>query len=211
MKSYTTYKMFDLCHAFIRSRSTPTLLAIGLALSSPLNADDLEPANIMQAFRAQGENAFSAETISNFSRPFENVDTDSDGFLTTEEYIGNSSHFQGNIAGARGFMNVSDNDGDERVSRAEYIQNRIITDEAKEIYTKIDPSTDWPTISAFQWTMARTAFIESNYFSERALAEQLFKSMDADGDGWLRLPEYLAAYGPWARAGLPSALLDGIK
>lgn len=196
---------------FIRPKILLTLLIIGFAPLSPLNADSLEPADIMQIFRAQGENRFSVETIAGFNRPFENVDADGDGFLTTDEYIGNSSHFQGNAAGARGFMKVSDNDNDGRVSRAEYIQNRIITDEAKEIYTSIDPATNWSAISAFQWSMQRAAFVESDYFPAQALAEQLFESMDADGDGWLRLPEYLAAYGPWARAGLPPAVLDGFK
>jgi len=43
------------------------------------------------------------------------------------------------------------------------------------------------------------------------MAAQIFASMDVDGDGVLHLPEYLKAYGPWARAGLSKELLDGNK
>lgn len=187
------------------------LIAGIITLSFPVNGENLDPINIMQAFQAQGEKAFSIETIFNYRRPFKKVDADDIGFLTTEEYISNSPHFKGNTMGARGFINASDNDKDGLISLAEYIQNRIITDEAKEIYTKIDPITDWLAVPAFQWTMKRATFVESNYFPQRVLAEKLFKSMDADGDGWLGLPEYLASYGVWARAGIDPTLLDGIK
>ena len=180
-------------------------------LAWPIQADDPNPSEVMHAFRAQGENAFSADRISGFKRPFDLTDTDDDGFLTAEEYVNNSAHFSGNAAGARGFMHVSDNDGDGHVSLAEYVRNRIITDEAKEIYTLIDPATDWQAISAFQWTMSRDAFVNSDYLSDPAFAKRLFDFMDTDGDGRLRLPEYLMAYGPWARAGLPPELLDGQK
>jgi hypothetical protein len=59
--------------------------------------------------------------------------------------------------------------------------------------------------------MKRAAFVESDYFTDKKMAVRIFDAMDVDGDGVLRLPEYLRAYGLWARAGLPKELLDGNK
>jgi len=187
------------------------LLIAGLVLSTPIKADDLEPAAAMKALGAKGEKIFSAREIAGYGENYGRMDSNHDGLLTTAEYIANSGHFRGNKAGAKGFINISDNDKDGAVSRAEYVMNRIITDEAKEIYTRIDPATDWNAVPAFQWRMKRAAFVGSDYFADKKMAERIFASMDADGDGVLHLPEYLRTYGLWARAGLPKELLDGNK
>ena len=187
------------------------LLIAGLVLSTPIKADDLDPVAVMKAFGAKGEVLFSAHEIAGYGENYGRMDSNHDGFLTTAEYIANSGHFRGNPAGAEGFILISDNDKDGRVSRAEYVMNRIITDEAKEIYTRIDPATDWNAVPAFQWRMKRAAFVGSDYFADEKMAAQIFASMDVDGDGVLHLPEYLRAYGLWARAGLPKELLDGNK
>ena len=115
-----------------------TVLALhiaGLVLSTPIKADDLDPVAVMKAFGAKGEVLFSAHEIAGYGENYGRMDSNHDGFLTTAEYIANSGHFRGNPAGAKGFMFISDNDKDGRVSRAEYVMNRIITDEAKEIAT----------------------------------------------------------------------------
>ena len=187
------------------------LLVSGHVLSTPIKADNLEPATVMKVLGAKGEKVFSDQEIAGYAENYERMDSNHDGFLTTAEYIANSGHFRGNPAGAAGFMRISDNDRDGGLSRAEYVMNRIITDEAKEIFTRIDPATDWNAISAFQWTMKRAAFVESDYFTDKKMAVRIFEAMDVDGDGVLRLPEYLRAYGLWARAGLPNELLDGNK
>jgi len=187
------------------------LLIAGLVSSTPIKADNLEPAAAMKALGAKGEKIFSAREIAGYGENYGRMDSNHDGLLTTAEYIANSGHFRGNKAGAKGFINISDNDKDGAVSRAEYVMNRIITDEAKEIYTRIDPATDWNAVPAFQWKMKRAAFVGSDYFADKKMAERIFAFMDADGNGVLYLPEYLKAYGPWARAGLPKELLDGNK
>ncbi|MBW1803616.1 MAG: hypothetical protein JRJ85_23160 [Deltaproteobacteria bacterium] len=187
------------------------LLIAGLILSTPIKAEDLDPVAVMKAFGAKGEEIFSAREIAGYGENYGRMDSNHDGFLTTDEYIANSGHFRANPAGAEGFMRISDNDRDGGLSCAEYVMNRIITDEAKEIYTRIDPATDWTAVPAFRWRMKRAAFVGSDYFADEKMAAQIFTSMDVDGDGVLRLPEYLKAYGHWARAGLPKEILDGNK
>ena len=187
------------------------LLAACFVLSSPLQAESLDPTEVMQALRAQGENAFSAETIANFDGPFKSIDADSDGLITAEEYVTQSRHFRGNEAGALGFIRVSDNNGDGKLSFQEYLKNRIITDEAKEIYDHIDPTTDLKNAPIPQWKLDRKTFVEGGYFTDEELAGKLFDHMNVNNDDSLTLPEYLAAYGPLARQGLPAEILDGVK
>ena len=140
---------------------------------------------VMQIFGARGEESFTTQEISGMSRPFKYSDLNSDGYLTEDEYVGASKHFRKNSRGARGFLRASDNNQDGKVSHEEYIQNRIITDEAKDIYRKIIPETDWESIPVFRWSIEKDAFLSSPYFHERAKLNEIFIAMDRDADGHL--------------------------
>ena len=166
---------------------------------------------VMQILGARGEDSFTAEEIIGMSRPFKFSDINGDGYLSEDEYVGASKHFRKNPRGARGFLRASDNNRDGKVSHEEYIQNRIITDEAKDIYRKIIPETDLENIPVFRWSIEKEAFLSSPYFHERAKLNEIFIAMDRDADGHLSLPEYLMIYGKWARQGLPEEIIDGDK
>ena len=166
---------------------------------------------VMQIFGARGEDSFTTQEISGMSRPFKYSDLNSDGYLTEDEYIGASKHFRKNSRGARGFLRASDNNRDDKVSHEEYIQNRIITDEAKDIYRKIIPGTDWESIPVFRWTIEKEAFLSSPYFQERKQLNDIFMVMDRDANGHLSLPEYLLICGNWARQVLPKGFFLAIK
>ena len=162
----------------------------------------------MQILGARGEDSFTTQEIREMSRPFKFSDINGDGYLSEDEYVGASKHFRKNPRGARGFLRASDNNRDGKVSHEEYIQNRIITDEAKDIYRKIIPGTDWESIPVFRWTIEKEAFLSSSYFQERKQLNDIFMVMDRDANGHLSLPEYLMTYGKWARQALPKGLLD---
>jgi len=187
---------------------TGTLIA-ALACATATASIAQDARSVMSMFGAEGVTSFSSADIASFSRPFDRMDKDRDGVLTEAEYVGGSWHFRGNKAGARGFLRAADSNGDGRVSRAEYVSNRIITDEAKEIFTRIDPDTSRNSRRAFGWTMTRSDFVGSAYLGDTTLAAKVFAVMDRDGNGTLTLPEYLIAYGRWARSGLPAAAIRG--
>ena len=189
--------------------ATIVFLFVSAGLTSHSQAQTLSAENIMAFFGAKGETAFTAQRIANFSDHFARLDGNGDGSLTSEETVQNSSHFRGNPRGAHAFMRVSDRDQDGFVSLSEYVTNRIITDEAREIFLAIDPAVDRQGTPGFRWEMTKAAFVGSARFRDRDLAAQIFTQMDLNQDGKIRLPEYLRAYGGWARAGLPPHLLDG--
>ena len=166
---------------------------------------------VMQILGARGEDSFNTQEIRGMSRPFKFSDINGDGYLSEDEYVGASKHFRKNPRGARGFLRASDNNRDDKVSHEEYIQNQIITDEAKDIFRKIIPGTDWESMPVFRWSIEKEAFLTSPYFQERKHLNDIFMAMDHDANGQLSLPEYLMTYGKWARQALPKELLDGDK
>jgi len=166
---------------------------------------------VMQIFGARGEDSFTTEEIRGMGRPFQYSDKNGDGYLSEDEYIGASKHFRKNPRGARGFLRASDNNRDGKVTHEEYIQNRIITDEAKDIFRKIIPGTDWESLPVFRWSIEKEAFLTSPFFQERKQLNDIFMAMDRDANGHLSLPEYLMTYGKWARQALPKEHLDGDK
>jgi len=173
--------------------------------------DGMTAHEVMLIFGVKGEDSFTTQEIRGMGRPFKYSDINGDGYLSEDEYVGASKHFRKNPRGARGFLRASDNNRDGKVTHEEYIQNRIITDEAKDIFRKIIPGTDWKSIPVFRWSIGKEAFLRSPYFQERKHLNDIFMAMDHDANGQLSLPEYLMTYGKWARQALPQELLDGDK
>ena len=118
------------------------LFIAGLVLSTPIKAEDFDPAAAMKAFDVKAESLVSAQDIAGFNEIHGRHDTNNDGFMTYEEYVENSTHSRENERGAKGFKSGGDIDKDGRISQAEYIMHRIITDEGKEIFNRIKPATD---------------------------------------------------------------------
>jgi len=77
------------------------------------------------------------------------------------------------------------------MTEEEYIENRTITDEAKEIFNKIDKNGDG--------ILTEQEFVENSIIADKDLARQIFRDMDVDGGGELSLPRYLRSWGSWAR------------
>jgi Ca2+-binding EF-hand superfamily protein len=74
----------------------------------------------------------------------------------------------------------------------EYVINRMITDEAKEIFHKLDANKDNK--------LTAKEIIASGKFKDEKLARKVFTALDINGDGSLVIPEYLRVFGRWARA-----------
>ena len=78
------------------------------------------------------------------------------------------------------------------VTEVEYVINRMITDEAKEIFHKLDANKDTK--------LTAKEIIASGKFEDEKLAQAVFKALDVDGNKSLVIPEYLRVWGRWARA-----------
>jgi len=86
-----------------------------------------------------------------------------------------------NESARRKIFAATDRNKDGIATEAEYVENRIITDEAKAIFEKMDIDGDGKvTLKEFT-------------------AKEVFSDFDTNADGYLTIPEYLRVWGNWAR------------
>ncbi len=95
------------------------------------------------------------------------------------------------VQSRKGIFTASDSNRDGFVSEAEYVENRCITDEAKEIFHAMDGNRDS--------RLTAKEFHASGKFKDETLAKAVFKALDTSGNGELVIPEYLRVWGRWAR------------
>jgi len=86
---------------------------------------------------------------------------------------------------------AADSNNDGLVTKKEYIENRIITDEAKEIFVSLDANNNG--------ILSKREFLDSGRIKDRSLAERVFEAFDRDGVEEVSLPRYLQVWGRWAR------------
>jgi Ca2+-binding EF-hand superfamily protein len=146
------------------------------------------PLEILTMLGAMGEDGVRPEKLEEYRRIFRFIDANDDGELSTKEFIDDGRYMTRQAR--QGIFRASDADSDGVVSEEEYVKNRIITDEAKAILTKMDEDGDG--------RVARNEFV-SNSGLAGDLAETVFIEFDTDGNGELLVPEYLRVWGRWAR------------
>ena len=86
---------------------------------------------------------------------------------------------------------ATDRNGDRIVTEQEYVDNRIITDEAKMLFDRMDTDKDGK--------LTRQEFTQNRTGNNKTLAGKFFQKMDSDNNGSLQLPEYLRVWGSLAR------------
>ena len=190
---------FNFCHIHMKTpRYCFPALCLSLALSclqgASLKIGGTKVATVLKQLGAEMEQGVTLGQIEGYSRHFDFADRDRDGRHSKEEYIDNGRYLT--PQSRRGIFNASDNDGDGFVTKAEYILNRIITDEAKGILQAMDRDKDG--------SVQRAEFIKAA-MKDKELAGQVFAALDTDDNGTLIIPEYLRVWGKWARSGRPPA------
>ena len=89
------------------------------------------------------------------------------------------------------YTNATDRNKDGIITEEEYVENRTITDEAKEIFNKMDENRDG--------IVTEQEFIDNSEILNHDLAQKIFRQLDINGEGQLSLPAYLRVWGNWAR------------
>jgi Ca2+-binding EF-hand superfamily protein len=150
-------------------------------------------AEVLQRLGARLEGGTSDAVLENYIHHFDRTDPNRDGKHTREEYVENGRYLT--PQSRAGIFRASDGDGDGVVTRAEYVLNRIVTDEAKMIVQEMDDDQDG--------LIRRDEFVRhaTKLLSDASLAGQVFSSLDTNADGELPVPEYLQVWGKWARTG----------
>ncbi len=148
------------------------------------------PKHILKLFEFKGVEAATERQRANYRRVFGFLDANRDKRHSQKEYIENGRYMTPQAR--QGIFRASDSNQDGFVSEEEYVVNRIITDEAKEIFFQMDSNSDS--------RVTRKEFLASGKFKDPKLAKAVFQALDTDGDGELVIPEYLRTWGRWARS-----------
>ena len=148
------------------------------------------PRQVLNLFGYQGILGITDQQVASYRRVFGFGDANRDGRHSKKEYI--EDGFYLSKQSRQGIFRASDSNGDGFVTEAEYVINRMITDEAKEIFHKLDANRDNK--------LTAKEIIASGKFKDEKLAQTVFKTLDVDGSKSLVIPEYLRVWGRWARA-----------
>ncbi|MBG30479.1 MAG: hypothetical protein CMI31_10835 [Opitutae bacterium] len=148
------------------------------------------PQHILKLFAFKGVAGVTEQQRANYRRVFGFLDVDRDKRHSKKEYVENGRYMT--LQARQGIFRASDSNQDGFVSEEEYVMNRIITDEAKEIFFQMDANEDS--------RLTRKEFLASGKLKDPKLAKAVFQALDTDGDGELVIPEYLRVWGRWARS-----------
>lgn len=148
------------------------------------------PRHVLKLFAFRGVEAATDRQRVSYRRVFGFLDADRDKRHSKKEYIENGRYMTGQAR--QGIFRAADSNQDGFVSEAEYVVNRIITDEAKEIFFKMDVNRDN--------RVTLKELVASGKLKGPKLAKSVFQALDGNGDGELVIPEYLRIWGQWARS-----------
>jgi Ca2+-binding EF-hand superfamily protein len=150
------------------------------------------PREILKLFKFKGVAAATEQQRANYRRVFGFLDADRDKRHSKKEYVENGKYMTPQAR--QGIFRAADSNQDDFVSEEEYVVNRIITDEAKEIFFQMDGNRDS--------RLTLKELIASGKLKDAKLAKAVFQALDGNGDGELIIPEYLRVWGRWARQGV---------
>lgn len=167
------------------------------ARSTPSKVGGVAVADVLQRLGAKLERGTASKELDDYSNHFDRTDLNRDGKHTREEYVDKGGYMTPEARA--GIFRAADGNADGVVTQAEYVLNRIITDEAKAIVQEMDDDEDG--------LVERAEFVKhaTKLLSDHELAVQVFSALDANADGGIPIPEYLRVWGQWARAGQKSA------
>ena len=149
----------------------------------------LTPEKILVQFGYRGAKGVPQDQIKGYKRVFGFMDRDGNNKLSVKEYVDDGRYMDRQARA--GIFLASDANHDATVTEAEYIENRIITDEAKQIFHSMDADSDGRVL--------KQEMLRHGMINDANLVDAVFTSLDTDANGELVIPEYLRVWGSWAR------------
>ncbi len=140
----------------------------------------VDVATIVEQLGAKLVCGISAQEMTGYDRHFGFIDSDEDGRHSKVE---NGTYMTPEAR--RGIFNAADSDKDGFVTKAEYVLNRIITDEGKALVQAMDDDKDG--------VVQRAEFLKhaEAKLSDAELANKVFGSLDTNANNGIIIPEYL--------------------
>jgi len=148
---------------------------------------------LMKRLGFKMEAGVSLQLLDSYADHFDRTDPNRDGKHTKAEYVDGGRYMTPQARA--GIFNAADENQDRVVTRSEYVLNRIITDEGKEIIQAMDSNRNGTVESA------EFVHHSAERLGDVNLATAFFQILDRNGDGAIHIPEYLRVWGQLAREG----------
>jgi Ca2+-binding EF-hand superfamily protein len=149
--------------------------------------------DLMKRLGVKLETGVSLQLLDSYADHFDRTDPNRDGKHTKAEYVVGGRYMTPQARA--GIFNAADENQDRVVSRSEYVLNRIITDEGKEIIQAMDSNQNGTVDSA------EFAEHSSKLLGGVKIANAFFQLLDRNADAVIPIPEYLRVWGQLAREG----------
>ncbi|MCP4608160.1 MAG: hypothetical protein GY845_05545 [Planctomycetes bacterium] len=146
---------------------------------------------IVKLLGAKLDGGVTHQKLDSYNRIFGFGDTNKDGQHSKAEYIDGGRYMTPQTRAM--IFKAADSNKDEVVTRKEYIINRIITDEAKEIMAGFDSDKNG--------SISKDEFVNNCPIKDKNLVAIVFAELDINNDDQTVIPEYLRIWGKWARSG----------
>jgi Ca2+-binding EF-hand superfamily protein len=159
------------------------------------------PQQLLALFGAKGRKGANDRQLATYRRIFGFIDANGDGKHSRREFVEDGRYLTPEARA--GIFRASDSNNDGIVSLDEYIENRIITDEAKAIFEDMDKNGDGQ--------LTHKEFVGSKKLKDPKLANAVFSALDSDGNREIVVPEYLRVWGRWARSRHESPPAENVK
>ncbi len=168
------------------------LIAIGLLLSSGQGQSQDDTAARLHILKLIGsEGRFVIPTDGQQAEVFRRIDRldiDQDGTLSRTEFSEQDDGFTAEVR--ERIFNSADIDHDKSLTYDEFEEHLVVTDEARAIFATID--------SNGVQTVSESEFIAHCKGESSTVARSAFLRLNADKNGSLTLPKFLATFSEWA-------------
>ena len=188
-RSLTSLVILLLAHGMVLAQPPFPPAGIPTPTAPGRPGKQLAPEKILRLLGADGKTGQEE----NYRRLFRFLDADRNDYLSWEEYVVRGRYGNPTVRGR--IFHITDKDGDDSISIAEYLHNRHVTDEAKELVGLADENRDG--------SISREEFLQHPRIKKAKTAGRVFDMLDRNRDGWLYSTEYLFTWQAWMNS-LPS-------
>jgi len=160
-----------------------------IAAAEDICRDTQDAVRVLCLLGGKGASGLSADVIARYQLIFSSIDQDGDGYATRDEYVKQGRYL--NEQSRAGIFRASDRDGDQVLSAKEYVENRIITDEAKEIF--------WGLQMDDNNTVDHSELAKALAHVDGVNVDAIFRQFDINEDDQWQMIEFLQVWGNLAR------------
>ena len=171
----------------------PLFILSSIALILPACAVEVEKVypgeTIVRLLGGKGLSAMRASKTREYLKTFKLADTDRNDYLDYDEYVTKGTYKT--ESDRKNFFQGADANGDEFVSKLEYVNHIYILTEGVKIFSQMDMNEDW--------SLTPSEMVKKSGLRTKNTIAVIFKKMDADNNNQVSYEEFIVKWTYWSR------------